>query len=266
MIGCAEKPNPGSTFSVMSYNVGNRTSPIPTTRQVAEVILKHGVPDILLIQDTPWEIKIKDLAEAVGYSYFITGRKMAVRSNLAIFSRLPLSNPNTIHFHLNNSTPAALCAETRVSGKTVLFCTLHLSTLRFTYDRIVREGGAQIPGVLGILRDEYFRETQHSRSVEKLLKWIESKRYDAIILGGDFNTFLFTKPIRAITSHLDDALWPSADYFAGTYRNFRFPIKPRIDYIFYSQGLDRLKAEIIRETPGDHYPVKAVFGLIEPGN
>jgi len=248
-----------------SHSGPDRSLPGPTVEQVAAVVRKHDTPDVLLIQETPWLVKMKALAEELGYPHFVSGRKMAAQSNLAIFSKTPLSNPNTIPLHLNkHKKPTVLSAEILINNKPVLFCSVHLTTLRFKFDRIVHEqGGSPISSALRLVGREYFRDTEHSRSVETLVKWIKSKPHDAVIIGGDFNTFLFTKPIRIMNRRLDDALWPSVDYFAGTYRHVRSPVKPRIDYIYYSEGINRIKAEIIRETPGDHYPIRAVFGLDE---
>ncbi len=261
--GCADRPQSGPVFSVMSYNIGNRSEPLPTVKQIAAVVRKHTAPDVLLVQETPWPVKMKKLAQELHYPYFVSGRKMAARSNLAIFSRLPLSNPSTLPLnHSHNKKPAALSAEVLIDNQTVLFCTVHLATLRFKFERIVREkGGGKISSALRLVGREYFRDTEHSRSVERLVKWLESKPYSAVIAGGDFNTFLFSRPMRIMNRHFDDILWPSMDYFAGTYCKVSFPVKPRIDYIYHSQGVKRIKAEIIRETPGDHYPIRAVFSL-----
>ncbi|MBW2059963.1 MAG: hypothetical protein JRI95_00205 [Deltaproteobacteria bacterium] len=261
--GCTDQSSPGPVLTVMSYNIGTRGLPIPRTDEIAEIVRRHDVPDILLIQDAPWKVKIKDLAGSLGFAYFISGRKEPPYTNLGILSKRPLFNIDKIRFNITPTDlrPAALCAEIAMAGKTVLLCSVHLASLRFELDRMVKEGESYIPSALRLVGDEFLRDSKHTRSIEKLLKWLETKPYDAAIIGGDFNTFIFTKPIRAMNRRFDDALWPSRDYFRGTYREVSFPIKPRIDFIFHSKDIECLKAEIIRETPGDHYPLKATFGL-----
>jgi len=85
--------------------------------------------------------------------------------------------------------------------------------------------------------------------------------YKNIIIAGDFNTIPFSKAIRKMGKKYNDALWPSFDYLTGSYNKLSLPIKPRIDYIFHSQGLERITASVIKESAGDHYPVRAVFDL-----
>lgn len=41
------------------------------------------------------------------------------------------------------------------------------------------------------------------------------------------------------------------------YKDLGFPLKPRIDDIFHSQGISAEQSGIIRSGPGDHYPVWA---------
>lgn len=251
------KPPADQTLSILTYNIGNYGFPTPKTEQVADIIRWNVVPDInvIFVQDASWNVKMKDLAESLGFTYFISGRKMSPLSHLGILSNIPLHNPDTIIFPSKSQRPGALCAKIHISDKTVLLCTVHLESM----SRIIRKNkGHSLPR---LMFNELFRNTSRSQSIDKLLTWIETKQYDAIIVGGDFNTFLFSKTIRAMTARFEDALWPSPDYFYGTYTRFDFPIKPRIDYIFHSPDVKCLEAEIIPITAGDHYPIRAVFDL-----
>ncbi len=261
-----DRPNTGPTISVMTYNVGDRAKDpeqLPGAEQLAGLIRRIGVPDILLVQETPWKIKIGDLAELLGFADYVSARSKSFssRNNSAIFSKYPLSRPHTIPFESNPTRAMAVCAEVFIANKRVLLCSVHLSTLRFEMYRRIKGGEDKIPSVLRIVRNETFRETAHSRSVKKLLPWIESRKADAVIIGGDFNTFFFSKSIRAMSRQFNDALWPSFDYFRGTTSLFPFPIKPRIDFLFYSGNIDSQQALIIRQSLGDHFPIRAQFAL-----
>jgi len=57
----------------------------------------------------------------------------------------------------------------------------------------------------------------------------------------------------------ENALWPTANYLSASYRAVDFPVKPRIDYIFHSANLRCSEASVMREGPGDHYPLKGVL-------
>lgn len=82
-----------------------------------------------------------------------------------------------------------------------------------------------------------------------------------MVVGGNFNSFQLSKPIRTMATRFKDAFWPSWDYFQSTYTDLSFPIKPRLDYIFHSGRLKSVDTEIIRDTIGDHYPIRATLSL-----
>ncbi|MDP3029151.1 MAG: hypothetical protein Q8O04_06600 [Deltaproteobacteria bacterium] len=274
--GCDYKVHVDNALTVMTYNMGDDCLPAPTLDQVVNIVRRNGVPDILFVQDVPWAITIKDLADALGFTHFVSGRTKESPHHLGILSNVPLCNAKRIHFEPQPDfpRPAALCAEIEVNHKRIVLCSVHLATLRSELHRLQRNGKSPLLSLLKVLYDETFSDTPHSRSVEKLLGWIGSKKNDAVIIGGDFNTFPLSRPIRAMGRDFDDALWPSLDYFVGTKikaeraldpsghnKSLELPLNPRIDYIFHSENIDCLKAEVIRQTAGDHYPIRAVLGL-----
>lgn len=261
--GTGAKPQNGLPLSVMTFNVGNYGAAVPTTQQVAGIVRRHGVPDILLVQDVPWPLKIRDLAQSVGLPYYVSGRDTNPRMNMGILSRLALSGPDALRLKPapGSHTPATfLCAETRINDRTVLICSLHLESLSRQVRRMQEEPGFLLK-IIRLMSDEVFRDTERSRNVQAFLTWIDGKQYDEAIIGGDFNTIPLSRTIRTMNRRFEDALWPSLDYFKGTYVKVKFPVKPRIDYIFHSHGFTSGETKVIRETAGDHYPVRAVLFL-----
>jgi endonuclease/exonuclease/phosphatase family metal-dependent hydrolase len=95
------------------------------------------------------------------------------------------------------------------------------------------------------------------------MAWLDKKNPDHVVLGGDFNTIPFSKTVRQLCPGFDDVLWPSLDYFKGTYTKLDFPIAPRIDFLFVSADLRRKNARVIPKSPGDHFPVWA--DILIPG-
>jgi len=264
--GCNQNSQPGTTITVITYNVGNEGLPIPRTEQVAEVVRRNGLPDLLFVQDAPWKIKMKDLAGSLGFDHFVSGRGMSSQTHLGILSNLPLSNPDAIRFSdtSNHQRPGALSANIRIADKTVLLCCVHLESLSRRVNKMRRDSGSALPNIIRMIRDETLHDTPRVQSVEQLLAWIETKQKDAIVIGGDFNTFFFSRPIRSMNKYFHDVLWFSSDYFSGTYTKLNFPMKPRIDFIFHSKNIECLEAGIIRETAGDHYPIRAVLSFPGP--
>jgi len=148
--------------------------------------------------------------------------------------------------------------ESEIEGKKFLLCSVHLELVK---DIRVTETGIDLStgSALKLLKNELVKETPRSRSVEELLSWISSQRYENVIIGGDFNTVPFSTAVRKMDGRYKDALWPSLQYFTGSYNMSPLPVEPRIDYIFYSPSLKCRSAVIVKESAGDHYPVKALF-------
>jgi endonuclease/exonuclease/phosphatase family metal-dependent hydrolase len=111
------------------------------------------------------------------------------------------------------------------------------------------------------LKTEILDDTVRSCSIQELIAWVHGKEPQAVIIGGDFNTIPFSKAVRTMNATFDDALWPSKDYFTGTYFKIKSPLLPRVDYIFHSADLCVSNPGVIRISPGDHYPVRATFHI-----
>ena len=261
--GCDDYQDSGFAFSVISYNVGDYEGPQPTTAQVGNLLLKHGVPDVLFIQNTPWLLEIKDLAKLIGLPYFVAGKESSPRNTLGILSRFPLRDANVILFQGGVPQPAAMCAKTTIATKDVLLCSLHLQSFSNKIRPDKHTGKLKWTALSRVVREELFGDTQRSLSVDQFLNWLDLKPADAIIVGGDFNSFPLSKPIRAMSSRFKDAFWPSWNYFRGTYKGLDSPIKPRPDFIFSSESVVCIDTRIVTESAGDHYPIQARLELHE---
>ena len=141
-------------------------------------------------------------------------------------------------------------------GTSILLCSVHLVRI---LPLPVKDKQAVVSWseFAKILYSEVFQDNQRSHDVDNLLAWLESEGVETVIVGGDCNTFPFSKAVRKMNSVFDDCFWPTWDYLTTSYPKVDFPIKPRIDHIFYSTNLKCHGAGVIKETVGDHYPVWA---------
>ncbi|MCA1793217.1 MAG: endonuclease/exonuclease/phosphatase family protein [Desulfobacteraceae bacterium] len=118
-----------------------------------------------------------------------------------------------------------------------------------------------VPDVL--LLQEIYGEKQAGELARalgrELIDWLDRRGNPRVIVGGDFNTIPFSRAVRTMGSRFRDTLWPFLQYLGGTYRRLSFPVSPRIDYLFYGQGLTCMSSRIGRHSAGDHYPVLAEF-------
>lgn len=112
-----------------------------------------------------------------------------------------------------------------------------------------------------------YDDTRRNQQIDRLLEILESED-KPFIVGGDFNTSDNAVVYGQMTNHWTDSFreagigmggtWPSAP--AGFPRFV--PAMLRIDYIWHSDALVTLSAEVGPDLGSDHYPVIAALGLI----
>ncbi len=253
---------PVSPFAVMTYNIGSRSLKDPEIglRELAKVIKSKGLPDLLLLQEVRDKKEAVQLAEILGFGHHIYLDYRGGKSGMAMMSRFTLSEPRVLYFNASQRGLACLASELIVEGKHLVACSVHLDRLEKVQikDKLPKVGWKT---ALRLLITEMTEETVRSRSVDELLDWLGTRQSEEIIVGGDFNTVPFSKAIRKMGRVFDDALWPSFNFFSGSLKLVSLPVSPRIDFIFHSPGLNCREATVIKKTPGDHYPVWAMFDI-----
>lgn len=262
------------SLTVVTYNVGTVSGTRPDLEAVVAAIKRHGIPDVVLLQEVPDEAFVVGMGRLLKLPYHVFGGYQAngVGYGLAILSATPLSN-STVHL-LRPDGHAALMAEMSHEDQEVLVCSVHLARVQG-----LKYGGKGFElgwkEAFDLMVRELTAETPRSAAVSKVLEFVEGRMGRGVIVGGDFNTVPFSTAVRAMEKgqrsdvrgrmseircrRFEDALWLKADYLGATYRAVMFPVKPRIDYIFHSPNLRCSDASVIRDGPGDHYPVRAVL-------
>jgi len=252
--------SPPISFSVMSFNVGDTNWSFPSADQISQVIRETGPPDILLLQEVRGERQVEQISQMLNYpNYIAVPYKSQRRVCLAILSMFPIDHPDYLYFRSSSQGSGALCSVVNLGGVPILVCSVHLDQI--PSKRRLKNGYVDqtVEHTAHQLREEIFGDTVRSRSAAELIAWIQGKGYPSIIIGGDFNTIPFSKAVMAMDAAFEDALWPSIDYFTGTYFKINSPLLPRVDYIFHSSDLKAYDPKVIKNSPGDHYPVRAKF-------
>lgn len=249
---------PKDALTVFTYNIDNIKDPEKWVA-VAEVLDSSRPHDIILLQEVHGEDTVSFLAKNLEMPHFRYADYSVNknRSGLAILSRYPLENLKVHHFSVSRTGYGVLAAEVRIKDQTLLVCCLHLDRIPELRRKVQVSGFT----ALRLLKKEIFNDTVRSHSVDELLDWLSGFSADRIIVGGDFNTFPLSKTIRKMNQNFNDALWPTTGYFTGTYCEFGYPFKPRIDFLFHSPAIKRYRSDVIKNGPSDHYPVKAIFEL-----
>jgi endonuclease/exonuclease/phosphatase (EEP) superfamily protein YafD len=253
---------PGSDMTrdvrVMTCNIGDIMGGNPLdSGQVAAYLQSLGVPDVLLLQEVRGKKEAAFLSERLALPHFSFLKYSGKEGmGIAILSAFPLKNRHEMYFESSRKGAGILAVEVCIGQVPLLIVNLHLDRfepLDLTDDRVP----INVKTILGFLKKELMEESVRSRSVMELMAWLDKKNPDHVVLGGDFNTIPFSRTVRQLSPRFDDVLWPSLDYFKGTYTKLDFPIAPRIDFLFVSAGLGRKNARVIQKSPGDHFPVRA---------
>ncbi|MEE8429753.1 MAG: endonuclease/exonuclease/phosphatase family protein [Candidatus Desulfatibia sp.] len=248
-------------LEVMTYNIGDLNGHQPLLKDVAEIIKSHGIPDILLVQEIAGKKAVSRLSRMLGLPHFTYSNYKGKKHGLAILSRIPITEPQTLYFKASNKGYGILSGGILIDGHNVTIYSVHLDRI----DPIKIKAQKIDIGwetALRFLKTELLEETVRSKSVAELIAWLSESKSNNVIIGGDFNTVPFSKAIRKMNQAFDDALWPSWNYLTTSYQKFPLPIAPRIDYLFHSPDLKCSNAAIIKAGPGDHYPVKAAFSIL----
>jgi endonuclease/exonuclease/phosphatase family metal-dependent hydrolase len=237
--------------------MGTIVGETPDINKVVNILSIKGIPDVVLLQEVPSINTAHKLGSRLGlpFAAFSTYNPTS-KYGLSIIARFPLSEPKL----LKQDGYASIKAVMDFKSGAILLCSVHLVRIK---PLPIEKHGTLLTSkeYIKILLSEVFKDNARSRAVEILLPWLNSESVEEMIIGGDFNTFPFSKAIRKMNASYDDSLWPSLNYLTATYPEVSFPIKPRIDYIFYSQNLGCDSASVIKDSAGDHYPVWAMIEI-----
>ena len=247
-------------LAVMTYNVGTLHGTKVVFGEIVKAVEEGGTPDLLLLQEIPNEEIVAGIARSLGLGYHVYAGYQAHGKGygLAIISSKRLVNAE-MHY-LKPYGHAALIAEMKQGEERVLVCSIHLDRVRCLKKE---KDGFQMSWkeALSLLRDEMTEKTPRSGAVEELMALLNAHCSERVIVGGDFNTVPFSTAIRKMGKQYEDALWLRMDFLTASYKKVSFPIKPRIDYIFYSGEMRCRSALVIKQGGGDHYPVRAELDL-----
>ena len=180
--GGSEMHGREASFSVMTYNIWDLGGKRPDLKDVAGVIRRAGIPDVLLLQEVRGEKMAESLARDLGFSNHLY-RNDAARGHdygVAILSRFPFVDNGSLDFESSQAGRGVLGATVVVGGRKVRVCTVHLDRINpIDEDR----AGVHLSwtGAFLLLAREMTEETVRSRCVKELLAWAGSER---VIIGG----------------------------------------------------------------------------------
>lgn len=262
----APQPAP-ARLQVMSWNAGDATGVVPSADAVVEVLGAAGWQDVYLLQEVLTAQRAEALRDGIassgGGTYHLA---YSERLAAAVLSRAPLAAPLTFVAPSSPLGRGALLVRAAAAGGAVTLVDVHLDPIPKRRDARGRVD-MRFGGAVAVVLRETLTGTARSAAAAELLAWLEATvapgAGERLVIGGDFNTVPSSRTVRLMSERFVDAAAASAAAsgrpLRGTYRRVRFPLRPRVDFIFVSPALAVLDARTLRLTPGDHYPVLATL-------
>jgi endonuclease/exonuclease/phosphatase family metal-dependent hydrolase len=260
----------GEKIRIMSYNVHyfdylHRRDKSVSRQKNMDIILSEisdAKADIVCLQEFSGATAALSTAAHEymlgknGYTYFYRGG----RSSLAIYSRYPLENGETINFE--DSHNGAICADAFIDGKKTRIYNLHLQSIKLGNDAehilessdLSKSKSAQTKQkysrVSRKLRHAFAMRSEQAQTITAHL----SKCKPAILLAGDFNDTPISYSYRQLTRYLSDSFRKGGTGLGSTYAG-AIPWL-RIDYILADPTF-KIHWHSVRQSAraSDHYPI-----------
>jgi len=248
------------SLRVVTCNIGDLNGRHADLDRVVEILSEPPRADVVLLQEVWGKAVAAEAARRLKMGHYVYANYKRYRYyGLAILADRPLRGRETYFFPSSQDSRGVLFARVSLAGEPVTVASVHLDRIRKV--RAEETVDISMGEALSLLQEEMTRDNVRSRCVEDLLQWLPERYRHRLVLGGDFNTVPLSKAIRLMNGRFKDALWPSVDYFKGSYSKSPLPLPPRLDYIFHTEDLVCTSSGIASRPAGDHHPVEAVFGL-----
>jgi endonuclease/exonuclease/phosphatase (EEP) superfamily protein YafD len=105
------------------------------------------------------------------------------------------------------------------------------------------------------MQGEIFNSSYRSREIAEILER-SSAETNPVILVGDFNMADLSDEYRAIRESYSDAFGEVGQGFGWTFSLSSYPAFLRLDYLFFSEGIRPITAEVLADRWGsDHHPI-----------
>lgn len=253
------------TYNVMGfgYKDHSKESPNPILRYIAE-----SGADIVCLQEYAvgtskhflTNRKIADALKMYQYRSVIpVGTSGAIKYNIAVFSKYPISKSRKIRYE--STFNGSSIHELDINGKKLTLINNHLESFKLTmedrshYSAFIKNLNSEtLDGLRSSIEQKLgpaFRiRARQARAVAEEIKKIDT---DYILVCGDFNDTPVSYAHRTIQGSLKDAYAASGRGVGVTYNENFFWF--RIDNILHSANMKSLNCTVDKVRYSDHYPL-----------
>ncbi|MHC2991431.1 endonuclease/exonuclease/phosphatase [Pontibacter sp. HJ8] len=197
------------------------------------------------------------------------GDRIKADLGIAIFSRYPIIQGNTIYFPNTprRSANRAAWVDVNVKGDTIRIYAVHLQSMSIkaedienTYSAIGDEASFKKES-RNLARRLRMGFKERALQVQQLLEHVRTSPYP-VIVSGDFNDIPFSYTYQELVKELNNSFEEAGNGVGATY-NGPLPFL-RIDNQFYSEGLEAYDFKTHYEMGlSDHFPISATY-VIQP--
>lgn len=197
------------------------------------------------------------------------GDRIKADLGIAIFSRYPIIQGNTIYFPNTpkRSANRAAWVDVDVKGDTIRIYAVHLQSMSIkaedienTYSAIGDEASFKKES-RNLARRLRMGFKERALQVQQLLEHVRTSPYP-VIVSGDFNDIPFSYTYQELIKELNNSFEEAGNGVGATY-NGPLPFL-RIDNQFYSEGLEAYDFKTHYEMGlSDHFPISATY-VIKP--
>lgn len=198
------------------------------------------------------------------YGYPALGETTPSYGGNVILSAYPIVHAGEVSSEAPLNQQSAVYADLKMGKDTLRVYSLHLQSVQFqkedyefaqrwttTHDETEGEDfSVGSKRMLGKLRAAY---KLRCLQVDSIVAHVDRSPYPVLVCG-DFNDTPWSYTYRQFSKRLKDAQVHSGRGRGNTFIISRL-LRFRIDYVFYSHGLDNWEHSVIRKQASDHFPV-----------
>ena len=257
-------------LSVMSYNVSffkstqfnpyHKVDSTETAQSLAiqQTIIDHEA-DIICLQEYYQDdnVSVYQLNNRLPeYQHFFLTRPSYEKGRsggISIFSKYPIIDQGVVLVDSTNRYNGVAFVDVLFGSDTLRVVNAHLHSMQIRPDRIF-----SLNSFFSILRTYKRGSIIRQNQVSKVVEFIQASPYE-IILTGDLNELSKSYNYTQIAKLLDDTFVAVGKGLGYTLNKSRWALF-RIDYQFFSAGLEPVSFQVLREnTISEHFPTLATY-------
>ena len=240
-----------STYNVAAF--GHETSGFMAQDILAE--MKRQKVDVCCLQEYSENSNGERSTSASYQSYF--PYKAMGRSDMAIFSRYPITASKAISFGQTNNS--AMWADISVKGKKVRVFNVHMETTGFNRTlhvvakQAMKGNHVEDNKIVRAIYDNYtLGMVVRAGQAELVASEMSQCKGIPRVICGDFNDVPYSYTYNTLLGDMVDGFKECGSGWMSTYRGSK---SVRIDYIFHDEGLEGVNYYTTPLTYSDHLPV-----------